>query len=188
MCAGFHTIAGVDEAGRGPLAGPVVAAACIIPHDVFIIGIDDSKKLSPKQRCALFEELTSRSDIRYHVGIISHQEIDEINILQATIKAMQVALHGLDPAPDLTLVDGLSLTSHLPCKKIIGGDALSQSIAAASVIAKETRDRIMTKYHEEWPHYGFHQHKGYGTKQHLEALNKHGACPIHRKSFKPITS
>ena len=181
---GFQHIAGVDEAGRGPLAGPVVAASCIIPQNLFFPGIDDSKKLLPKKRAHLFKELTSHPEIIYGIGIVSHEEIDRINIYQASIQAMLIAISKLSITPDILLVDGMKLPSPIPSRKIIGGDALSQSIAAASIIAKETRDRIMEEYHETWPHYGFKDHKGYGTEKHREALAKYGPCMIHRMSFK----
>lgn len=184
---GFSSLAGVDEAGRGPLAGPVVAAACILPPNLYIPFIDDSKKLSPKIRERLFHRLTTDSQIIYGVGIVDPECIDQINIYQATIQAMLVAIDQLSIQPDYLLVDGMAL-SHprkIPCQKIIKGDALSQSIAAASVIAKETRDALMRDYHTRWPQYGFDQHKGYPTRQHLEAIEKHGLCEIHRRSFAP---
>ncbi len=181
---GFQHIAGVDEAGRGPLAGPVVAASCIIPQNLFFPGIDDSKKLSAKKRAELFQELTSNSSVIYGIGIISHEEIDKINILQATIQAMLQAIAKLAVTPDILLVDGMKLPSPIPSKKIIGGDSLSQSIAAASIIAKETRDRIMEEHDRTWPEYGFKDHKGYGTLKHREAIAKYGPCMIHRMSFK----
>ncbi len=184
---GFKTIAGIDEAGRGPLAGPVVAAACIIPEDVLIEGVDDSKKLTPEHRAAVFTTLSADARIVFGVGIIDHIVIDKVNIFQATIQAMLMAVEKLPLSPDFLLVDGLSLPHpHLPTRKIIKGDALSQSIGAASIIAKETRDRLMCDYHKQWPQYGFDKHKGYATDQHLEALREHGPCPIHRKSFAPL--
>ncbi|MBA3957902.1 MAG: ribonuclease HII [Parachlamydiaceae bacterium] len=182
---GYSLIAGVDEAGRGPLAGPVVAAACIIPQGIFLAGIDDSKKLSPVQRCEFYEQIMSDSRIHVGVGIVSHQEIDQINILQATIKAMLQAIQALVMSPDCLLVDGLKLEHPtIPSQKIIKGDSLSHSIAAASVIAKETRDRLMVEEDKKWPQYGFKQHKGYGTPAHVEALKRLGPSPIHRLSFK----
>lgn len=186
---GFMIIAGVDEAGRGPLAGPVVAAACIIPHDLLIPGVNDSKQLTPKLREELFEIIISDPRIVYGIGIIDHEEIDKVNIYQATILAMLKAVSQLDPQPQILLVDGLALPHPtIPVQKIVQGDALSHSIAAASIIAKETRDRLMIKYHEDWPHYGFNTHKGYGTPKHLEAISAHGPCHIHRRSFEPIKS
>lgn len=184
---GYSIIAGIDEAGRGPLAGPVVAAACIIPEDLFIPGINDSKQLTPKVRRELFEALKSDSRIHYGVGIISHEEIDKINILQATKKAMLQAIDQLPSMPDYLLVDGLQLQHpNIPSKKIVQGDCKSYLIAAASIIAKETRDGLMHKYHEQWPEYGFNQHKGYGTPEHLDAIVRLGPCPIHRLSFEPL--
>lgn len=183
---GFTSIAGVDEAGRGPLAGPVVAAACLIPEDVFIIGVNDSKQLSPKQRCMLYETIISDSRISFGVGIVSNSDIDEINILQATIRAMLLAIEKLVKRPDYLLIDGLKIPHPLiPCQKIVNGDELSHSIAAASIIAKETRDRLMQLEHMKWPQYGFDKNKGYGTAEHLKALEAHGVCPIHRLSFSP---
>lgn len=184
---GYRVIAGLDEAGRGPLAGPVVAAACILPRGLLIPGINDSKKLSPQVRARLFCRLTTDPSIVYGVGLIEAPEIDRINIYQATIQAMWKALDKLNASPDCLLVDGMKLPHpSLHCCPIISGDQLSQSIAAASIIAKETRDELMRSYHKEWPLYGFNQHKGYGTSQHLEALEIHGPCPIHRYSFDPI--
>lgn len=189
MLNGYKTVAGVDEAGRGPLAGPVVCAACIIPPEVFIVGVNDSKQLTPKQRSIIFEELTSHPDITYGVGIVAVEVIDTINILQATIQGMLKAVDALKIVPDFLLVDGLKLPHpKISSQKMIRGDANSFAIAAASIIAKETRDRIMIEYHEEWPHYGFAQHKGYGTAFHCEALQKFGPCSIHRKSFEPVKS
>lgn len=186
---GFKTIAGVDEAGRGPLAGPVVAAACIIPNNVFINGVDDSKKLTAHDRLQLFEQITNDPRIYYGIGIVEAKEIDQINILQASIQAMHRAISRLECIPDLLLVDGMFLPHiTIPSQKIIKGDSLSQSIAAASIIAKETRDMLMAKYDEQWPNYGFAKHKGYGTAQHLEAINKHGPCALHRTTFEPIKS
>jgi ribonuclease HII len=180
---GFECIAGVDEAGRGPLAGPVVAASCIIPQNLFFPGIDDSKMLSAAKRAALFQQITTNPSVIYGVGIISHEIIDRINILQATIQAMLQAVEKLAITPDMLLVDGLALPSTIPSKKIIRGDSLSQSIAAASIIAKETRDRIMEEHDRTWPEYGFKDHKGYPTKKHREAIAKYGPCLIHRMSF-----
>lgn len=184
---GFSAIAGVDEAGRGPLAGPVFACACIIPENLFFPGINDSKQLSPKKRAELFLQLTSNSHVIYGIGEASHFEIDQINIYQATIQAMLKAIKKLKMTPDYLLVDGMKLDCiNISSEKIIEGDAKSQSVAAASIIAKETRDQRMNEFHEMWPHYGFDKHKGYGTRQHLEAIEKYGPCPIHRLSFKPL--
>ncbi|MCE5317161.1 MAG: ribonuclease HII [Parachlamydia sp.] len=184
---GYKSIAGIDEAGRGPLAGPVVAAACVIPANLCFIGINDSKQLTPLKRKSLFEEITHHPKVAYAVGIISQEEIDSINIYQATIQAMLQAVQALISIPDLLLVDGMNLPHPaIPCRRIVGGDALVHCIAAASVVAKETRDRLMVEYHSQWPEYGFDQHKGYGTAQHMEAIQKHGPCPIHRRSFAPF--
>lgn len=186
---GYHKVAGLDEAGRGPLAGPVVAAACILPRSLLIPNVNDSKKLTPKIREQLFTRLTTDPRIIYGVGIIGSEDIDRLNIYQATIQAMLQAVNHLSVSPDYLLVDGLALPHPcLPAQKIIKGDQLSQSIAAASIIAKETRDRLMRAYDEQWPVYGFRQHKGYGTAQHLEAISLHGPCPIHRHSFEPMKS
>ncbi|MBA3237024.1 MAG: ribonuclease HII [Parachlamydiaceae bacterium] len=184
---GFKVIAGVDEAGRGPLAGPVVAAACILPANNKFIGIDDSKKLSAAQRLTLFEKLTSDSRVSYGIGIASSQEIDQLNIYHATLVAMKRAVTALQIEPEMLLVDGMPFSyGNLSSTKIIGGDAKSLSIAAASIIAKETRDRLMREFHEIWPDYGFDSHKGYSTPQHLSALKVHGPISIHRFSFAPV--
>lgn len=183
---GYRTVAGVDEAGRGPLAGPVVAAACIIPADLLISGVDDSKKLTPQKRAAIFKKVKKMPEVHYAIGIISSEEIDRINIYQATIQAMLQAIRALQTLPEILLIDGMALPMlSIPSQKIVQGDAKSQSIALASIIAKETRDALMNDFHLQWPHYGFNQHKGYGTPQHLEALSLHGPCPIHRRSFEP---
>jgi ribonuclease HII len=182
---GFKTVAGIDEAGRGPLAGPVVAAVCVLPKSILIPQIDDSKKLSPAVREKIYEYLIGNRHVHYGIGIIGSLEIDQINIYQATIQAMLLAVQQLSLIPDCLLVDGLALPHPtIPVEKIIKGDQLSQSIAAASIIAKVTRDRMMVEYHEQWPEYGFKEHKGYGTKKHRDALQSHGPCPIHRQSFK----
>lgn len=186
---GFQVIAGVDEAGRGPLAGPVFAAACIIPPEVFVLGVNDSKKLSAQERHEIFERLTQDERIDYGIGRAEVDEIDAINILQATMRAMLRAIQALKQAPHLLLVDGLYLAHpQIPCEKMIKGDANSQSIGAASILAKVSRDRLMLQYHEQWPDYGFDQHKGYGTEHHREMLSRLGPCPIHRRSFEPLKS
>ena len=178
-------IAGVDEAGRGPLAGPVVAAAVILPKDHTIEGLIDSKKLSAKKREKLYNEIIKVSD--YGIGIISHRTIDKINILQATFKAMRSAILNLDQKPDKTLIDGYGFPDqNIKNEGIIGGDNLIKSISAASIIAKVTRDRIMMNIDKIFPEYGFAQHKGYGTKMHMKTLNVHKASPVHRKSFGPV--
>lgn len=186
---GYNVIAGIDEAGRGPLAGPVVAAACVIPDGCFIENVNDSKQLSSSVRRQVFDYLKNCPGIIYGVGIVGPEIIDRINILQATIQAMLIAVSQLSCIPDILLVDGLHLEHpSIPCQKIIKGDTLSQSIAAASVIAKETRDELMTGFDALWPLYGFKNHKGYGTKQHMLALSQHGPCPLHRRSFEPLAS
>lgn len=183
---GYRCIAGIDEAGRGPLAGPVVAAICVLPPGLLIPQVDDSKKLTPLIREQLFIRLTNDPEIHFGIGIIEPEEIDRINIYQATIQAMLQALEQLPITPDLLLVDGMPLLQDIPFQKVIKGDQLSQSIAAASIIAKVTRDRLMLAYDEQWSIYGFKQHKGYATPQHLSALQMHGPCPKHRKSFEPV--
>jgi len=185
---GYARLAGIDEAGRGPLAGPVVAAACVLPKGILICGVDDSKKLTAAERSAIFAALIKLDGIDYAIGIVSAKIIDRINILQATFEAMRIALSGLKASADYVLVDGNQFIPKVltPGKAIIKGDASSQSIAAASILAKKTRDDLMQDYHKLWPEYGFSQHKGYPTKKHLEALESFGPCPIHRLSFAPL--
>lgn len=185
---GYARLAGIDEAGRGPLAGPVVAAVCVLPKGILISGINDSKKLTAAERSAIFAKLVKLDGVDYAVGIVSAEVIDRINILQATFEAMRIALSGLKNSADYLLVDGNQLIPRVltPGKAIIKGDASSQSIAAASILAKKTRDDLMQAYHKLWPEYGFSQHKGYPTKKHLEALEHFGPCPIHRLSFAPL--
>ncbi len=183
---GFSFVAGVDEAGRGPLAGPVVAGACILPKSKVFRGINDSKKLSPAQRYSFFETLTTDPDVIFGIGVASVERIDEINILEATKEAMVLAIEAMAVRPDFLLVDGLHLSYSIPCEKIIKGDSRSVSIAAASILAKEYRDRLMLELHKEFPDYGFDKHKGYGTAGHLAALRSFGPCPYHRKSFSPV--
>jgi len=186
---GYRFVAGIDEAGRGPLAGPVVAAACIMPEGLLIAGIDDSKKLTAAVRNTIYRQLTDDPRISFGVGIVLPSDIDRLNIFQATVQAMMQAVANLQQTPDYLLVDGLKLAHpSLPAQKVIGGDRRCYSIAAASIIAKETRDRLMLEIHETWPAYGFDKHKGYGTPYHLEALQKHGPTPIHRRSFEPVKS
>ncbi|MSU61889.1 MAG: ribonuclease HII [Pedosphaera sp.] len=191
---GVTNIAGVDEAGRGPLAGPVVAATVILPAKWIRCGIpeelrslNDSKQLTLRQREGFFVILTTLRDVRFASSIINSEVIDFINILQATHRAMNEALARLNPAPAHALVDGLRVPSlRFPQTPIVKGDALSYSIAAASVVAKVTRDRLMHAFDAQYPHYGFAEHKGYGTPKHLAMLAKHGPCPIHRQSFMPV--
>lgn len=180
---GYKMIAGVDEAGRGPLAGPVVAAAVILPEGVFIKGLNDSKKLSPQKRDILFDSIVKKA-VAYGVGIVDEKCIDEINILNATKKAMSIAIGRLNPQPDLLLVDAVRLdNAGIDQLSLIKGDAQSISIAAASIIAKVTRDRMITEMGRLYPQYGFEKHKGYGTKEHIDAIKKYGICPIHRVSY-----
>ena len=184
--SGYHFIAGVDEAGRGPLAGPVVAAVVTLDRDIFIPGIDDSKKLSESRRESLYEEIRRKS-IAYEVGIISVETIDRINILRASLEAMKLAVLKLPVRPDFLLVDGKQLPDvDLPMEALPHGDSLSLSIAAASIIAKVTRDRIMRKLDKLYPQYGFSRNKGYPTAEHQTALDKFGICRIHRRSFSPV--
>lgn len=179
---GYKLVVGVDEAGRGPLAGPVVAAACMLPNGCETDGLNDSKKLSVKRRDALFDQLIQNA--YYGIGIVEHEKIDEINILQATHLAMRKAVAALAQKPDFILVDGHPVSfPGIPSEGVIKGDAQEQLIAAASILAKVTRDKIMLRYHDLYPEYGFAAHKGYGTILHKEALHKHGRCPIHRLSF-----
>ena len=187
-------MAGVDEAGRGPLAGPVVAGAVILPMawlrdglPAELEGLNDSKQLTAGQREKFFQALTSIGEVKFAIARSDADQVDQINILQATHRAMNEALAQLSPAPQHALVDGLRVkTLRFPQTSIVKGDARSYSIAAASVLAKVTRDRLMEEFHEIWPAYGFDEHKGYGTPRHLAALAEHGPCPIHRRSFAPI--
>ena len=183
---GYSLVAGVDEAGRGPLAGPVVASCVVFPSGTVIPGLKDSKALSAKQRESLLEPI-ERNAVCFATGIVEADEIDRINILQAALKAMKIAVSKLTPSPHLLMIDGnMKIDSFLPQVPIVKGDARSQSVAAASVIAKVTRDRIMQAFHVRYPHYGFDRNKGYGTKEHLEALKAHGHCPIHRLTFRGV--
>ena len=180
---GYKLIAGVDEVGRGPLAGPVVAAAVILGEGVLIPGVNDSKKLSEEKREYLYEEIKSKA-LCWSIGIVDEKVIDEINILNAACLAMKKALDGLSERPDYILLDAVTLKDvDIPQKGIIKGDALSLSIAAASIIAKVERDRMVSAYDEQYPHFGFSKHKGYGTKEHIECIKKYGLLPIHRRSF-----
>lgn len=184
---GHQVIAGIDEAGRGPLAGPVVAAACILPQDAWIAGVNDSKQLTAEKRAEIFANIIACPGVYYGVGIVSPEEIDQINIYQATIRAMLKAVELLKIIPHYLIVDGMSLPHPtIPSQRLIAGDALCYSVAAASILAKVTRDRLMLEFHLQWPQYGFDQHKGYGTEKHRAAIAEHGPCPIHRMSFEPL--
>lgn len=189
MCynQGFIHIAGVDEVGRGCIAGPVVAAACILPKDYYDASIKDSKILSHQQREAVFSTLVKEPKISYGIGIVSNIDIDRINILKATHLAMQLAINNLSVFPDYVLIDGNQLpTIFVPHRGIIKGDQKSLSIAAASIIAKVTRDNLMREYHELYPMYYLEKNKGYPTRKHLEGLDRYGPCAIHRLSYKPV--
>lgn len=184
---GVRRVAGVDEAGRGPLAGPVAAAAVILPSGFSCPGLDDSKKISAKRRDDLYLNLTENPKVTWSVAIADGEEIDRLNILRATHLAMRRAVEALVPPPDHCLIDGLPLRDFpIPHDAIVKGDGLSLSIAAASIIAKVTRDRMMQEIDREFPEFGFARHQGYGTKEHLEALRIHGPCRHHRRSFQPV--
>jgi ribonuclease HII len=184
---GYRKIAGVDEAGRGPLAGPLVVAACILPEGLIIPGVDDSKKLTPRQRQSLYSQITTQSKVIYAIEVIDPSQIDIMNIFQATLYGMKESVAHLSVAADFVLVDG----NHSPfpsniSQAIVKGDSLSHTIACASILAKVTRDAIMEGHDLQWPEYGFAKHKGYPTKDHLEVLRKIGPCPIHRRSYAPV--
>lgn len=180
---GYKNICGVDEAGRGPLAGPVCAAAVILKTDDIIEGVNDSKKLSEKKRELLYDIIKQRA-ISYSVAFATVEEIEKINILNATMLAMKRAVEGLKIPADYVIIDGNKTPElDIPCNYIVKGDAKSMSIAAASILAKVTRDRLLLEYAEQYPQYNFEKHKGYGTKIHIQALKEYGPCPIHRKSF-----
>ena len=191
---GLARVAGVDEAGRGPLAGPVSAAAVILPPawaqtglPPELAGLNDSKQLTEAQREGFYKFIINCAELQQAVVLVEASRIDTINILQATHEAMNAALARLSPAPQHALVDGRPVnTMRVPQTALVKGDARSYSIAAASVLAKVTRDRLMLEYHQQWPEYGFAGHKGYGTAQHLAAIAQHGPCPIHRRSFAPL--
>lgn len=183
---GYQYICGIDEAGRGPLAGPVVAAAVIFPSGFSVPGLRDSKLLTPLQRETLFSQITQNA-LSIGVGIVDNGLIDEINILQATLLAMRKGVEQLQVKPDYLLIDALTLPGfNIGQKGIIHGDNLSVSIAAASIVAKVTRDRLMCQYHEEFPEYRFNSHKGYGTHEHLEKIREFGPCRLHRKTFRGV--
>lgn len=179
---GAKYIAGIDEVGRGPLAGPVVCSAVIMPLDDIIEGVDDSKKVSKKKREILYNKIIEKA-ISYSVARVEHDEIDEINILNATKKCMQKAIENLSVKPDVVLVDAVRFDAPVKIVSIIKGDALSYSIGAASIVAKVTRDKIMEEYSKTYPEYGFEQNSGYGTKKHIDAIKEFGPCQIHRKTF-----
>ncbi|RPH52939.1 MAG: ribonuclease HII [Desulfobacteraceae bacterium] len=183
---GYAKIAGIDEAGRGPIAGPVVSAAVIIPLSSYIEGVTDSKQLTPKKRDLLYKKIYEHA-VSVGIGIVDPAEIERINILKASLLSMSMAVQNLLPQPDFLLIDGIfQIPYALPQRAVPHGDSLSLSVAAASIIAKVTRDRLMEKYHYEYPEYGFDKHKGYPTKKHKEAVRRFGCCPIHRKNFKGV--
>lgn len=189
-----NLICGIDEAGRGPLAGPVVSSAVILPRlnsdNDFLEceGINDSKKISSKKRALLYNRLLENPNVYIGIGIVSERIIDKNNILRATRLSMCKAISNLDVKPDCLLIDGMFLPNvKIPQKKIIDGDSLSLSVASASIVAKVTRDNIMCQYHEKYPQYGFDRHKGYGTKEHMRKIKEYGPCKIHRRSFYPIS-
>ncbi|NLB41884.1 MAG: ribonuclease HII [Clostridiales bacterium] len=180
---GYSFIGGIDEAGRGPLAGPVVSACVVLPKELIIEGVDDSKKLSPHKREYLFDIIMEKA-LSVGFGIVDHNQIDKVNIYQATKESMEQAVNACKQSPDYLLLDAMQL-KRIPLAQLslIGGDGKSQTIAAASIIAKVTRDKIMVSFAKIYPEYGFEKHKGYGTEEHVEAIRKHGLSPIHRKSF-----
>ena len=183
LAKGYKSVCGVDEAGRGPLAGPVCAAAVILPEGVIIDGVNDSKKLSEKKRESLFDVIREQA-LSYSIAYATVDETEEINILNATMLAMRRAIDGLDIKADYAMIDGNKIPPlDIDAECIVKGDAKSMSIACASILAKVSRDRLLYKYAEEYPMYGFDKHKGYGTKVHREAILKYGPCPYHRKSF-----
>lgn len=180
---GYRVIAGADEAGRGPLAGPVVAACVIMPEDRLVPGVNDSKKLTEEKREELYEKIIETA-IAYRTGIVGRDVIDEINILKATRLAFKQAVESLEVSPDYLYTDGIDkLDISLPWQAVVGGDGKVYSVAAASIVAKVTRDRLMREYDKEYPEYGFARHKGYGTAEHFEAIRKYGPTPLHRRSF-----
>jgi len=183
---GFSRIAGIDEAGRGPLAGPVVSAAVILPASFPVSDVTDSKKISHKKRVYFYEKIYEYA-VSVGIGIIDPAEIDRINILKASLLSMAISVENLIPQPDCLLIDGIfQISSNIPQEAIPKGDTLSISIAAASIVAKVTRDRLMVRYDQEYPQFGFSQHKGYPTRAHKAAIQQFGCCPIHRKSFKGV--
>lgn len=186
---GYSKIAGVDEAGRGPLAGPLVVAACILPKSFYLEELNDSKQLTKEQRESHFDILTNNPDVVYSYIVVDEKRIDTLNILQATMDGMKKAVEALKTPPDYVLVDGNKMPNiKMRGESIVSGDANSISIASASIIAKVIRDKIMDEMQEKYPIYSFSEHKGYGTKKHLDEIKKFGPCPIHRESFEPIKS
>lgn len=186
---GYQNVAGVDEAGRGPLAGPVVAAACLLPKGLELIGIDDSKKLTQEKREEIYHFLINHPDVVCSVSVVDAKTIDKINILQATLLGMEEAVQNLAQKPDYLLIDGNQMPNiNIAKETVVSGDQFCICIAAASILAKCHRDILMCDFHNKWPVYGFDRHKGYGTKEHLQALNTYGPCLIHRRSFKPVQS
>lgn len=185
--AGSLRVAGLDEAGRGPLAGPVVAAAVMLPDGLVLPGVRDSKQLTEERRQQLYDEITAAA-VAWGIGIVDERTIDEVNIREASIIAMERALAAIMPPPDLLLIDGNFVLPRVPTPQqpIVKGDCLSQSIAAASILAKVTRDRLMVELHDLHPQYNFHKHKGYGTKEHIELIRRHGPCSAHRRTFEPV--
>jgi len=184
--SGYRCVAGLDEAGRGPLAGPVVAAAVALPEGLLVPGLTDSKQVEESERERLYDIILAQA-VSYGVGVVDERTIDDVNIYQATIIAMERALEALSPYPDYLLLDAITLPRvALPQKPLIKGDCRSHSIAAASILAKVTRDRLMVELHERYPQYNFRKHKGYGTREHLSLLEKHGPCEAHRKTFNPV--
>lgn len=183
---GYRLIAGVDEVGRGPLAGPVVAAAVILPEGTRLPGVRDSKEMTEEARERALSLIQEKA-VAVGVGVVSHRTIDRLNILRASLEAMKRAVLALDPRPGICLVDGIhAIPMSISQRCIKKGDRLSQSVSAASIVAKVYRDRLMCAYHDQFPQYGFSEHKGYGTQRHLAALREHGACPIHRLTFKGV--
>lgn len=179
---GMKYVAGIDEAGRGPLAGPVAVAVVVMPISPVLDEVNDSKKLSEKKREKLYDQIIDLA-LDYHIELIDNKTIDEINILNATELGMQKCIQSLVVKPDIVLIDAVKIDTHVPTDSIIHGDALSYNIACASILAKVTRDRLMCKLDEKYPEYNFKKHKGYGTKEHIEALKKYGKCEIHRDTF-----
>lgn len=180
---GYSAVCGADEAGAGPLAGPVFAAAVILPEHFDLPYLNDSKKVTPKRREVLYDQIREQA-VAYAIASVDEKEIDEINILNARMKAMDLAIHQLKPVPEFALIDGNRNTGiHIPNRMVVKGDSLSASIAAASILAKVARDRFMLEMAQRYPEYHFEQHKGYGTKLHYEMLRQYGPCPIHRRTF-----